>query len=105
MPAKIGDLWYDADHQVSRVRHTGEIRWKGYFVFIGEALAGEFIGLTELDNGDHVVRFCRRDLGVLGHTGAFRRFAAMQSSPFSASIEAVGRSSLAITRSKPPFAP
>jgi hypothetical protein len=31
--------------------------------------------LAELENGDHVVRFCGRDLGLLDRRGVFRRFA------------------------------
>jgi transposase InsO family protein len=75
LPERIEDPWYDADHQVRRVRATGEIKWRGQLAFVGEALAGELVGLAELDNGDHVVRFCGRDLGLIDRHGAFRRFA------------------------------
>lgn len=75
MPGKIEDPWYDADHQVRRVRNAGEIKWKGETIFIGEALAGECIGLAELENGSHIVRFCRHDLGILDRGCVFRRFA------------------------------
>ena len=75
MPSKVDDPWYDADHEVRRVRSAGEIKWRGEMVFIGEALVGELVGLAELDNGDHVVRFCAHDLGVLARGGLFRRFA------------------------------
>ena len=75
MPAKLEDPWYDADHQVRRVRPDGTIKWRGEHVFIGEAVAGELLGLSELETGDHVIRFTSRDLGVLGRAGRFRRFA------------------------------
>jgi hypothetical protein len=75
LPERIDDPWYDADHQVRRVRGAGEIKWKGELVFIGEAVAGELIGLAELENGDHVVRFCSRDPGLVDRHGVFRRFA------------------------------
>ena len=75
MPERLEDPWYDAFHQVRRVRDKGDIKWRGEFVFIGEALVGELIGLAELENEDHVVRFCGRDLGLLDRCGAFRRFA------------------------------
>ena len=42
---------------------------------IGEAFAGELVGLAELDNGDHVVRFCGHLLGLLDRHGLLRRFA------------------------------
>jgi hypothetical protein len=75
MPERLEDPWYDAFHQVRRVRDKGDIKWRGEFVFIGEALVGELIGLAELEDGGHVVRFCDRDLGLLDRRGAFRRFA------------------------------
>ena len=75
MPQRSEEPWYDADHQVRRVRPTGQIKWRGEFVFIGEAFIGELVGLAELDNGDHVVRFYGRDLGLIDRRGAFRRFA------------------------------
>ena len=49
MPPRVEDPWYDADHQVRRVRGNGEIRWKGEFIFIGEALVDELIGIAELE--------------------------------------------------------
>jgi len=39
--------------------------WQGEEVFIGEAFAGELIGLAEHESGDHIARFCHRDLGVI----------------------------------------
>jgi transposase InsO family protein len=75
LPARLEDPWYDADHKVRRVRRAGDIKWHGDFIFIGEAFAGELVGLAELDNADHVVRFCGRDLGLLDRRGVLRRFA------------------------------
>jgi transposase InsO family protein len=75
MPARLDDPWYDADHQVRRVRNRGEIKWKGEFVFIGEALTDELVGIAELETGDYVVRFCGLDLGLINRRGLFTRFA------------------------------
>jgi transposase InsO family protein len=75
MPSRLDDPWYDADHEVRRVRPTGEIKWRGEYVFIGEALAGEFVGLAEHDTGGHIVRFCARDLGLIGRDRRLLRFA------------------------------
>ena len=75
LPKRVEDPWYDADHEVRRVRTRGEIKWRGAFAFVSEALVGELVGLAELDNGDHVVRFCGHDLGLIDRRGAFRRFA------------------------------
>ncbi len=69
MPPRVEDPWYDADHQVRRVRGNGEIRWKGEFIFIGEALVDELIGVAEPETGDHVVRFCDMDIGLINRRG------------------------------------
>ncbi|MEE9589576.1 MAG: hypothetical protein V3V97_16325 [Hyphomicrobiaceae bacterium] len=57
------------------MRRSGEIKWRGEYVFVGEAFAGETVGLAELDNGCHIVRFCNRDLGVIDRAHCFYRFA------------------------------
>jgi transposase InsO family protein len=75
MPDRIEEPWYDADHQARRVRSSGEIMWKGERVFVTEALIGEPVGIAELETGDHVVRFCSRDIGLIDRHGRFRRFA------------------------------
>lgn len=75
LPERIADPWYDADHEVRRVRSGGEIKWRGETVFIGEALAGEVVGITVLENGTSIVRFCDHDLGLIDRALRFRRFA------------------------------
>jgi transposase InsO family protein len=75
MPVCLEDPWYDADHEVRRVHNTGEIKWRGERVFIGEALAGELVGLAEHDSGAPIVRFCQHDLGVIDRDRRFLRFA------------------------------
>lgn len=74
-PTRLGEPWYDADHEVRRVRYAGWIKWRGETVFIGEALGGELVGIAELENGNHMVRFCSRNLGVIGRDLRFHRFA------------------------------
>jgi transposase InsO family protein len=78
LPNRLDDPWYDADHEVRRVRPAGDIRWRGEHVFIGEALAGEIVGLTEHDTGGHIVRFCGRDLGLIDREHRFLRFAPLR---------------------------
>lgn len=75
MPARLIEPWYDADHEVRKVRTRGEIKWRGGLIFISEALAGEPVGITEIDDGLHLVRFCQRDLGTIDPGGRFHRFA------------------------------
>ena len=78
------DPWYDADHEVRRVRSTGEIKWKGRLIFIGEAFAGELIGLSEDEKGAHRVSFASRQLGILAPDFVFRRYAGPPWRPVSA---------------------
>jgi transposase InsO family protein len=78
MTTRIEEPWYDADHQVRRVRTNGEIKWAGELVYIGEALTGEMLGLIEREDGAHRVRFFDLDLGVLDRSGRFRRFAPLR---------------------------
>jgi len=75
MPTTILQPWYDADHDVRKVRRNGEIKWRGETIFISKALADEPVGITEIDNGLHLVRFCQRDLGTLDASGRFHSFA------------------------------
>ena len=75
MPTTIAQPWYDADHDVRKVRRNGEIKWHGDTIFISKALVDEPVGITEIDNGLHLVRFCRRDLGTLDASGRFHSFA------------------------------
>jgi transposase InsO family protein len=75
MPDRVEDPWYDADHQVRRVRPSGEIMWKGGRLFVSEVLAGELLGIAELETGDHVVRFYHGDMGLIDRRSRFTRFA------------------------------
>ncbi len=76
-PDRIEDPWYDADHQVRRARSDGTIKWRGELLFISEALAGEPIGLAEVEQGGWIVRFADVALGLIDAEGkSFRRFAA-----------------------------
>lgn len=74
LPAAIASVWYDADHEVRRVRQSGEIKWYQSPVFISEVLGGEDVGLREVETGGHLVRFCGRDLGLLRPDNRFIRF-------------------------------
>jgi transposase InsO family protein len=64
---------YASDHEVRRVRHTGEIKWQGQLVFIGAALVGEPVGLAETDDGQWQVRYGPIELGSIDAAGKFVR--------------------------------
>jgi putative transposase len=62
-PERLEDPWYDATHQVRRVKETGQIRWRGDMIFVSEAVRGELIGLAETEQGDWTARFMHLELG------------------------------------------
>lgn len=71
-PTRLEDPWYDATHEVRRVRHNGEIKWRGDLVFISAAIRREVIGITETERGDWTVRFMHLELGRIDrHTRRF----------------------------------
>jgi putative transposase len=67
-PARLEEVWYDATHQVRRVKAKGWIKWQGERVFISEAVRGEWVGLAETDAGDWLVRFMHVELGRIDRT-------------------------------------
>lgn len=60
---------YDADHEVRRVRHNGEIRWQGATIYISAALVGEPIGLSQNGDGGWAASFGPVLLGLITHRG------------------------------------
>jgi putative transposase len=62
-PVRLEDPWYDATHQVRRVKDTGQITWQGERIFVCAAVQGELVGLVETDRGDWLVRFMQVELG------------------------------------------
>lgn len=62
-PARLEDPWYDATHQVRRVKKAGQIQWRGEYVFVSEAVRGELVGVTETATGDWAVHFMHVELG------------------------------------------
>ena len=76
-PQRIEEPWYDADHAVRRVRSSGEIKWGGELIFVGEALIGEPVGIAETEAGDWLVRFADLPLGIIDRNNKrLRRFTA-----------------------------
>ena len=64
-PERLEEPWYDAWHEVRRVRTDGSIKWGGDLVFVSEPLAGEPVGIAETDSGHWIVRFADIDLGII----------------------------------------
>jgi putative transposase len=71
-PSRLEEPWYDATHQVRRVKEKGQIKWQGQSVFVSEAVRGECVGLAETERGDWTVRFMSVELGRIDrHTHRF----------------------------------
>ncbi len=62
---------YPADQEVRRVRSTGEIKWQGKLVFLGEALIGEPVGIDETDDALFLVTYGPIQLGWLDSDANF----------------------------------
>jgi len=65
MPLVLPEHEYDDAFEVRRVRRDGSMKWGGGFVFLGEALAGELIGVEDVDGGHWHVHLGPMRLGVL----------------------------------------
>ena len=64
-PSRVPKIAYHGDFIVRQVRHNGEIKWNGEFVYVSEALAGEPVALKQKDEHLWEIRFSSYPLGVL----------------------------------------
>jgi transposase InsO family protein len=64
-PEKIRDPEYDEGVNVRLVKQSGEIMFKGNRYYLTELLAGERVGLVEVADGCHEIRFGLHPIGVL----------------------------------------
>lgn len=62
-PRRLVEHDYAGHFETRPVRPTGEIRWKGGFVFLSQTLAGERVGMTELADGVWALYFHHIELG------------------------------------------
>src|SRR6266571_1940394 len=58
---------YGAEHEVRRVRHNGDIRWRNHTIYVNQALVGEPIGLVEDDATGWTVSYGPIVLGTIAH--------------------------------------
>jgi len=65
LPDKLPEIEYPANFTVRQVRYNGEIKWKGEFIYISQALAGEPVGLKQIGEREWEVRFSFHPLGIL----------------------------------------
>ena len=62
---RVPEIEYQNALIVRRVRHNGEIKWKGRRIYLSEALAGEPVGLRQSDEHLWDVSFSFYHLGIL----------------------------------------
>jgi len=73
--SKIPDpIIYPRTYEVRNVRTNGEIKWKGDFYYIGEALHGMSLGIEKGEYKEHKVYFRKLFLGIIDESkpGALR---------------------------------
>ncbi|MGH8643165.1 MAG: transposase [Gammaproteobacteria bacterium] len=63
--AKLPPVAYGTEVTVRRVRHNGEIKWKGHLIYVSDILAKEPIGMHQIDELLWEVRYSFHLLGVL----------------------------------------
>lgn len=78
MPATLPEPDYPAEAAVRQVRHNGEIKWNGDFVYVSKTLAGEAVAACETEDGHWALRFYAHPLGLIDgkHKKLVRRSAA-----------------------------
>ena len=65
LPDKLPKVEYPSYFTVRQVRQNGEIKWKGDFIYISQALTGEPVGLRQIDEREWQVCFSFYPLGIL----------------------------------------
>ena len=64
-PARIREMEYPAEMVVRKVKMHGDIPWKGSTAFLSQTLAGEVVGLKQIDERYWRVHFGQLELGEL----------------------------------------
>jgi|SRR5688572_3412517 len=64
-PSKLQQVEYDSHFEVRKVVSNGVFHWKDQKIFVTKILAGERVGLVEIDDGCWRVYFSRVELGIL----------------------------------------
>ena len=74
-PERIPEPEYACGWHVRRIRNNGYVHFKGRFIYMSDALDGQLVGITEMQNGDYLVKFCALSLGLIDrNTYKFKRF-------------------------------
>jgi len=62
-PKRLPQMEYPDRFEVRRVRSSGEIKWKGQWFFLSEALVGELVAFESIDDQCSIIRFGGLELG------------------------------------------
>lgn len=65
MPRTPPEPDYPDEAAVRRVRHNGEIKWNGGFVYVSQTLAGEAVAAAEAEDGQWTLSFHAHPLGII----------------------------------------
>ena len=68
-PNKLQPVEYDSWITARRVRSDGCIKWKGSFIYVSQALAGELVGLNQVDETRWELNFSFCPLGIVDEKG------------------------------------
>lgn len=64
-PAKLPEVGYPQSFKVRQVKKNGSLKWNGAELYLSGALAGELVGLKEIDNGSFRIYFSFYPVGIL----------------------------------------
>jgi transposase-like protein len=67
-PVKLPEIEYESGVTVRQVRHNGEIKWQGEFLYVSEVLAKEPLGLMPIDEEKWELRYSFHLLGITRYT-------------------------------------
>jgi transposase InsO family protein len=65
MPGTPPEPEYPDEAAVRRVRHNGEIKWNGGFVYVSQTLAGEAVAAAQTEDGQWALSFHAHPLGII----------------------------------------
>jgi transposase InsO family protein len=64
-PSRVCAPDYEVGVTIRRVRTNGEIKWKGYTIYLSESLSGEPVGLVQQDERSWTIQFGPLVIGLL----------------------------------------
>ncbi|MDG4902281.1 MULTISPECIES: hypothetical protein [unclassified Mesorhizobium] len=71
------------------MRHNGEIRWNGGFIYVSQSLAGEAVAAIETEDGQWALSFHAHPLGIIDNRRMkFVRRSAAPTNPLGAATDA-----------------